>query len=77
MAEEPETISRFLENKVNVGFPILMDANGAALRRWQVFAFPTSYIVDRQGRIRYAVFGALDWESEGVIHKLEQLLIEP
>jgi peroxiredoxin len=76
MAEKPVTISAFLNNKVRVNFNVLMDADGAALQRWKVFAFPTSYVIDRQGRIRYAVYGAIDWQSEDVIEKLEQLLRE-
>ena len=76
MAEQEEHIAGFLQNKVTVDFPLLLDRDGETLRRWDVFAFPTSFIVDRKGRIRYALFGAVDWQEPIISSKLEQLLAE-
>ena len=76
MAEDKKTVQQFLDTKVDVQFPILFDENGAALKTWGVFAFPTSYIVDKQGKIRYAIFGGVDWEQESIIRKIEQLVSE-
>ena len=76
MAEDENTIRRFLKDKVQVDFTILMDRDGQALRRWKVFAFPTSYVVDKRGRLRYGLFGAIDWEREDVVAAIEALLAE-
>lgn len=76
MAEDPATIRQFTKQKVRVNYPILLDRDGRALRDWRVFAFPTSYVIDRKGQIRYAVFGSIEWDGAEIIHKLEKLIKE-
>jgi thiol-disulfide isomerase/thioredoxin len=76
MAEDVKTVQSFLQQKVQVRFPILMDVDGQALKRWQVFAFPTSYVIDKEGQIRLALFGAIDWMQDDVMQKLSKLLDE-
>ncbi|MGD8547042.1 MAG: TlpA disulfide reductase family protein [Thiohalophilus sp.] len=76
MAEKPETIEEFLNDKIKVNFPILLDSDGKALKNWGVFAFPTSYVIDKKGHIRYALFGSVDWNSEDIVSKIELLLKE-
>ncbi len=76
MAEEQATVRRFLNERVQVRFTILMDQNGRALKNWGVFAFPTSFLLDRQGRIRYALYGAIEWDREDVQQILQTLLRE-
>jgi len=74
MGEDRPTIETFLKEKVSVDFPILLDTDGAALKRWKVFAFPTSYLVGADGRIRYGAYGELTWDSAEVIGVVESLL---
>lgn len=76
MAEDEKTVNDFLKTKVNVQFPILFDSDGASLKSWGVFAFPTSYLIDKKGKIRYAIFGGVDWEQESIVEKVTQLLRE-
>lgn len=73
VGETVETMEAFLADKP-VDFPVLMDTDGDALRRWGIYAFPTTLVLDRRHRIRYAVFGAFDWSSQEVIDALAPLL---
>jgi len=73
VGESVETMEAFLKDKP-IDFPVLMDGDGSALRRWGVYAFPTTLVLDRRQRIRYAAFGAFDWNSAEVTRALEPLL---
>ena len=76
MAEDEKTVRHFLNTKVDIQFPVLFDSDGAALKNWGVFAFPTSYVIDKKGKIRYAIFGGVDWEKESILNKITSLLNE-
>jgi thiol-disulfide isomerase/thioredoxin len=76
MAEKPNTVKQFLKRDVSVRFPVLLDSEGLALKDWPVYVYPTTYIVDKQGRIRYAMYGAIEWDNAEVKSILGQLLQE-
>jgi len=74
MAEDQATIRAFLAHKVNIDFPVLLDRDGAALKRWKVFAFPTSFVVAPDGQLRYGLVGEATWDSEAIVRALEALV---
>ena len=73
VGEDAATIRRFLRDRP-VGFPVLLDPDGAAFKAWKAYAFPTSLLLDRSHTIRYAVYGAFDWDTEEVVRTIERLL---
>ena len=73
-ADEPESrIRKFLE-QTPLGFTTLLDPGRKAGKAWNVRVLPASFVIDRDGRIRYAAVGELDWESEAVSARIAALL---
>lgn len=73
MGEDPTTITIFLE-KIKVNFPILMDSDGAVLKQWKIFAFPTTFLVGKDGKIAYGLFGGLEWDSPEAMAVVDELM---
>jgi len=73
--ETPEELLAFME-LVPVDFPVLMDRDGQTAMAWKVFSFPSSFIVDRAGKIRYSTNRAIDWDTPESRHIIDTLLAE-
>jgi len=71
--ESAADLDGFLE-KVQVDFAILFDPDGAATRRWKVYALPTSFLVDPQGRVRHVITGPKEWDGQEALSLIESLL---
>lgn len=75
MAEERADIDAFMKRfKIAVNFPILLDTEGEVVEAWMVSAVPTTFIIDPQGTIRYALYGAIEWDSDEVVGTVNKLL---
>ena len=60
--------------QLGITYPILVDQEHVNWNRWQVDAWPTVYLVDKQGRIRYRWVGELNYRNAGGEAKLGQLV---
>lgn len=49
-------VQKFVTQR-GISSPVLVDESGALARRFGVKAFPSSYVVDRQGNIRFVEIG--------------------
>ena len=76
ISEEEETIRAFIRDQVKVDLPILLDRDGAAMKRWKVYVFPSSFVLGPEGRILYGAYGELTWDSETIVRTIESLLPE-
>jgi len=75
VGEPPEQVADFLARiDTRVDFPVLLDSDGEQLRRWKVYAFPTTLLIDREQRIRYAGFGAFAWDDPEILALVDRLL---
>lgn len=68
-----EVVRRFYAAHGIAGLPVLLDPKGAAARAWGARGLPTTLIIDRQGRERARVEGAIDWAGEAVKAEIRRL----
>ncbi|MEW6119917.1 MAG: TlpA disulfide reductase family protein [Pseudomonadota bacterium] len=74
-AEPIEDVKAFLAT-MTLGFPILLDPEGVNTRRWKVYALPTTFLLDGEGRIRYVLKGGAEWDEGEALQAIEGLLSE-
>ena len=73
VAEPPNRLKRFFKRQP-IGFPVLYDRESEAFHAWNVKGLPTSFVIDREGRIRYLVRGAIEWDDTETIGIIKRLL---
>ena len=73
LAEPLARIQKYLDT-MPLGFPLLRDRDSATSKAWKARLLPASYLIGRDGRIRYVAYGEIDWTSEPVREKVMQLL---
>ena len=73
LAEPLSRIEKFVA-QLPLGFPLLRDRDGAAGKAWRAKLLPASFLIGRDGRIRYVAYGELDWSSDAVRARVAELL---
>lgn len=74
--EEASMASDFLQ-QIPLDFPVLFDATGRVSSSYQLVGMPTSFIIDRQGRLR-AVHTGFNPKSAGEVEDaIRTILAEP
>jgi len=48
--------------------------HGAVAKRWKVRMLPISFVIDRQGAIRYQLVGEANWTGPDVAPVIERLI---
>lgn len=73
--EDAATVARFLAS-VPVSFPVVLDGDGAATAVWRAFAMPTTFLVDRQDRVRARIVGEADLDDPAMAWSMETMPAE-
>ena len=68
-------IRGFLQ-KESLQVPVLLDRTGGVERLFGVWVHPTSYLIGKEGKMRYRAMGVLDWNSLQGTSAIDQLLKE-
>lgn len=75
-AEAPDDVKAFLA-KMKLGFPVLLDPDGSNTQRWSVFALPTTFVLDADGRVRHVLSGPAEWDEGEPLAVVEAVLAKP
>ncbi|WP_319380397.1 TlpA disulfide reductase family protein [Thiomicrorhabdus sp.] len=71
--ESPDTIRDFLK-QVQVDFPVLLDLDGKVAADYEIFSFPSSFLIDAEGTLRHSVNAAIEWDEAEVKTVIDRLL---
>lgn len=70
--KSPEKVRRYL-NDIPAEYVVLIDEEGAVARLYGVYALPTSFLIDRHGKVRYKFMGPKMWTSNSFKILIEEL----
>jgi thiol-disulfide isomerase/thioredoxin len=73
MAEETSEVRAFAR-EVKPEFTILLDTDGSHIQQWKVFAAPANFIIGRDGKIKYTLYGGVEWDADEIVATLTQLM---
>lgn len=72
--EDASVIETFLSTlDIQPGFPILLDRDGMAMGFWPVRGLPTTFIIDKRGRMAYRAVGGREFDHPDIVKRISQL----
>ncbi|HWR75604.1 MAG TPA: TlpA disulfide reductase family protein [Thiobacillus sp.] len=75
VGEDADTIGAFTSQlDTEPTFPILLDTRSGTLQAWKVAGLPTTFLVDRQGRIVASAIGGREFDHPEIIQAIRELL---
>lgn len=71
--KDTDAIMNAFRKKVPMDFPVLMDRDGQVSKAWKVYAFPSSFLIDLSGRVRYSINTGAVWDAPDMLEKLRDI----
>jgi hypothetical protein len=62
--------------ELDITYPVMLDPDHENWKRWKQRYWPTVYLIDKRGRIRYQWIGELEYNDAGGEAKMTQLVNE-
>ena len=57
-----------------VSFPLLLDTDGAVIKKYPVIGLPTTFVIDPRGVVTHRAVGGREWDNEQLLGQLRKLL---
>ena len=76
VGEDKAQIEDFLSKRLGgpLAIQVLLDDNMVATKAWKVRAVPTTYVVDKSGRIAFVATGETDFAHDQIVEQIRSLL---
>lgn len=76
VGEDKAQIEDFLSKRLGgpLAIQVLLDDNMVATKAWKVRAVPTTYVVDKSGRIAFVATGETDFAHDQIVEEIRSLL---
>jgi thiol-disulfide isomerase/thioredoxin len=71
VGEDPDSVFSFTGI---TDFPVMFDRDSKAMAAWSVRGLPTTFLVDRQGRLAYRATGGREFDDADIVATIKQLL---
>jgi peroxiredoxin len=71
--ENVREVKEFI-NEYTLTFPVVLDTNGAVSNNYNIQAIPSTYIIDRDGKIMSQTVGGRNWNTPAIMAAFEELL---
>jgi len=69
LGDRREQVERFLK-RYPVTFPVLVAPDLSLKESWQLQGMPTTYVLDRTGRIYYGAIGERAWDDPAILNPI-------
>ena len=73
VGESEEKVFEFT-GQYPVTFPLLLDTEGAIIRKYPVIGLPTTFVIDPRGIVMHRAVGGREWDDEQLLVQLRKLL---
>ena len=75
--DEDIEAARAFAQEFNITFPLVRDEDRSVSKLYRVAGYPSHYVLDRRGKVRYSALGFNETDTLAVSQEVQALLLEP
>ena len=72
VGEDEDTVSAF-KAEHPIDFRVLLDPSAEMVSDWPIKGLPTTFVIDKEGRLVYIATGEREWDSDEILNKVREL----
>lgn len=72
VGEDEDTIFAFMGN-YPIDFTVLLDESGKIINNWPIKGLPTTFVLDKDGKLVYRAIGGREWDSDTLLDMVRKL----